>query len=285
MHLILGGGGQLAHSFLRVLGAEAIALDRTQADLTQADALSRVLDEQRPAVVLNCAAYNQVDRAERDDSSAFAVNTLGPYSLARRCAERGIRLVHFSTNYVFGLDAERRTPYREEDLPGPQSVYAASKLAGEHLVQSAAPDSLIVRTCGLFGARAAGTPHANFVATMLRVARQGKPLRVVNDQVCTPTSTDDLARATLALLREKATGVFHVTNRGQCSWYEFAREIFAQAGIAAHLTGIPSSDYPVPAPRPAYSVLDCSRAEARAQIRIRTWQVALAEYLANAPLT
>jgi dTDP-4-dehydrorhamnose reductase len=278
-HLILGGAGQLGQAFLRQLGVEARALDRAAGDLLQPQALESLLDAERPAVVLNCAAYNAVDKAESDGAAAFAVNALGPGKLASLCAARKILLVHFSTNYVFGLDESRQRPYREEDVPGPVSVYGASKLAGEHLVLAASSAHLVIRTCGLFGSRAPGAAASNFVATMLRVGRQGKPLRVVDDQVCTPSYTEDVARAALGLVGVGAGGLFHVTNSGACSWYEFARAIFQHAGVAADLQQIASRDYAAAARRPGYSVLDCVKLAAAGVAGLRGWEEGLKAYL------
>lgn len=278
-HLILGGAGQLAQSFHRILGKQALVLDRLAADLQRPEELKRSLASASPAVILNCAAYNQVDKAESDAPNAWAVNSLGPAYLADFCRETNALLVHFSTNYVFGVEADRRRPYTESDLPGPQSVYGVSKLAGEHLVLARCPRALVIRTCGLFGHRAPGVPSSNFVATMLRVAKQGKPLRVVDDQVCTPTFTDDLAQATLNLIRAGAAGLFHVTNSGECSWFEFARGIFRQANLPVDLTPVSSREHLVPAPRPAYSVLSCKKYEGLGFSPLRIWDEAVGEYL------
>lgn len=281
--LILGGAGQLAQSFVRLLGNRAIALDRSGANLLEPASLKAVLDSRRPAVILNCAAYNQVDKAETDALAAWTVNALAPAALADWCRHNDALLVHFSTNYVFGLNENRSTPYCEEDLPGPVSMYGSTKLAGEYLVLCRCPRSLVIRTCGLFGRRAPGVPPSNFVATMLRVAGQGKPLRVVDDQVCTPTSTDDLAHATLSLVNTNATGLFHITNSEQCSWFEFAQAIFQDLDRKADLTPIHSADYPVPAKRSAYSVLDCGKFLALGIGTLRPWREALGDYLAKEP--
>lgn len=280
-HLILGGAGQLAQSFQRLLGERAHSLDRRQADLLGPASLKDTLDRLRPAVVLNCAAYNQVDRAETDGVAAWTVNALAPAAVADWCQANDALLVHFSTNYVFGLEEARATPYRETDIPGPVSVYGSTKLAGEHFVLSRSPRALVIRTCGLFGRRGAGEAPSNFVATMLRVAGQGKPLRVVEDQICTPTYTDDLAVATLSLLETRAKGLFHVTNAGQCTWFEFARSIFEERKLTPDLTPIPSAAYPVPARRPLYSVLDCTRLSAVGVRALRPWRDALRDYLAS----
>src|SRR5439155_3328850 len=169
--------------------------------------------------------------------------------------ERGITLVHFSSDYVFGLDDGRRTPWTEGDAPVPNSVYSASKLTGEHFVRALCPKHFVIRTCGLYGVWGTGGKGGNFVETMLRVAAQGKPLRVVADQRCTPSYTADVADAAAALIRCGARGLFHVTSGGSCSWYEFAAEIFRQAGVTADLSPTTSEQFGAPARRPPFSVL------------------------------
>jgi dTDP-4-dehydrorhamnose reductase len=188
-------------------------------------------------------------------------------------------LVHFSTDHVFGLDELRRTPWTEADLPGPVNVYGLSKLAGEYVVRAGSPRHLVVRTCGLFGVWGSGGKGSNFVETMLRLGSQGKPLRVVADQVCTPTYTADLAEATVALLSRGRPGVYHITNAGACSWFEFARAVFEQAGLRAEVTPITSGDYGAPARRPVYSVLAPVGIRNLGMQLLRPWNEALAAYL------
>ena len=200
-----------------------------------------VVERVRPDAVINCAAYNFVDRAEDEADAAFAVNVRGVRELAEVCRDLGCVLVHFSTDYVFGLDASRRTPYAAADAPGPLSLYGLSKLAGEYVVRALCPRHFVVRTCGLYGLSGTGGKGGNFVETMLRLAAQGKPLRVVADQVCTPTYTVDLAEAVVALLETEAYGLHHLTSGGQCSWYDFARTIFELEGVRVDLTAISSA--------------------------------------------
>lgn len=281
-YLILGGDGQLAQAFVRLLGDRSCALNRHEADLCDAASLDTTLARHQPRVVLNCAAYNQVDLAESDSTSAWNVNAIAPGLLADWCRKNEVKLVHYSTNYVYGLDEARQRPYSETDLPGPTSVYGTTKLAGEYLVLSRCPQSLVLRTCGLFGRRAPGSAAKNFVATMLRVAREGKALRVVDDQICTPTLTDDLARATLSLLEAEEKGLFNLTNSGQCSWFEFAAAIFEVMKMEAGLTPVRTKYYPTPARRPRYSTLDCAKFESIGG-PLRSWRDALREYLLSEP--
>jgi dTDP-4-dehydrorhamnose reductase len=230
-------------------------------------------------VVVNCAAYNFVDRAETEPQAAFLINVHSAGELARWCGEHGRKLVHFSTDYVFGLDARRRTPWTETDAPGPVNVYGLSKLAGEFLVRSRCPGHMIIRSCGLYGGHGSGGKGTNFVETMLRLAGQGKPLRVVNDQVCTPTFTRDLARAAAALLARGETGLFHVTNAGSCSWYEFAAAILELAGLHTPLVPISTAEYGAVARRPAYSVLYGEGIRRAGLGPLRPWREALADFL------
>jgi dTDP-4-dehydrorhamnose reductase len=280
-YAVLGAAGQLGRDLCPRLAGDVVALTRDRADLTRPETLRAALDDARPDVVINCAAYNFVDRAEAEPEAAFAVNAWGVRHLARLCGERDWTLVHFSTDYVFGLDADRRTPWAESDPPGPVGVYGLSKLAGEYLVRSLCPRHLVIRTCGLYGVWGSGGKGGNFVETMLRLAGQGKPLRVVADQTCTPSYTVDVAEAASGLLRAGRPGLYHVTNAGGCSWYEFARAIFDREGLSPSLTPITSQEYGAAARRPAYSVLAHAALTAAGVPAPRPWREALAAYLAE----
>jgi dTDP-4-dehydrorhamnose reductase len=278
-YAVIGAGGQLGHDLAARLQGKVTALTHVEADLTKSEALSAKLAQLSPDIVINCAAYNFVDRAESEPNVAFAVNAWGVRELAKICASQNRTLVHFSTDYVFGLVGDRLLPYVETDAPGPLSVYGLSKLAGEYAVRSICPKHFIIRTCGLYGVWGSGGKGGNFVETMLRVAGQGKPLRVVNDQICTPTYTVDLAEATMALLNTRQYGLYHLTNSGSCSWFEFAKSIFELAGIEADLTPIPTSEYRTAARRPAYSVLESAASRTLSFQPMRNWKDALVDYL------
>jgi dTDP-4-dehydrorhamnose reductase len=281
-YAVLGAAGQLGRDLCPRLTGNVIPLTRERADLTRPQTLRAALEEVRPDVVVNCAAYNFVDRAEAESEAAFAANAWGVRELARLCGERDWALVHFSTDYVFGLDAARRTPWAESDAPGPVSVYGLSKLAGEYLVRSLCPRHFVVRTCGLYGVWGSGGKGGNFVETMLRLAGQGKPLRVVGDQTCSPSYTLDVAEATATLLKSCQPGLYHLTNAGSCSWYEFARTIFELEGLCPDLVPITSREYGAAACRPAYSVLANTAWVACGLPALRPWRAALAAYLGNA---
>lgn len=277
--LILGSTGQLGAA-LRHLLPDAVACTREHADLARPDTLRGFLRLTRPAIVYNCAAYNAVDRAESDLAAAFTVNAFAVRELALGCADVGATLVHFSTNYVFGQDESRRTPYQETDLPGPISVYGVSKLAGEHLALATWCKSLVIRTCGLFGVAQRNGP-ANFVEKLLERARRGEKLRVVNDQICTPTWTADLADASVRLVQAGAVGLYHFTNAGACTWHEFACNAVRLAGLNITIEPVTSDTFAAPARRPGYSVLACDRVERHGLGPRRTWQEALAGYMAQ----
>jgi dTDP-4-dehydrorhamnose reductase len=239
-----------------------------------------VLGEIRPDAVINTSAYHQVDLCEDEPAMSFAVNATAPCGLARLAAELDFTLVHFSTDYVF--DGRARKPYREDDVARPLSVYGTSKLAGENLVQAYAPRHYVIRTTGLYGVAGASGKGGNFVETMIRLGRSGKPVRVVEDQVMTPTATADLAAAMAALLARDGDvpyGLYHVTSAGQCSWYEFARTIFELSGLDVDLSPVASAEFGAKARRPAFSVFDHGRWVAAGLAELRPWRKALSDYL------
>ncbi len=279
-YLVRGATGQLGTELCPQRKGEVVAASRAELDLTRAAAIGPYLDAVRPDIAINCAAYNFVDRAESEPEAVFAVNSWGVRTLAAACGQRELMLVHFSSDYVFGLDDSRGIPYTETDAPGPLGVYGLSKLAGEYLVRALCPRHLIIRTCGLYGASGHGGKGGNFVETMLRHGAQGKTLRVVNDQVCTPTSTADLAEAAVHLIGLNQTGLFHVTNAGSTSWYDFAREIFKLAGMEVDVHPISSQEYGAAARRPRYSALALDRYCSLGLPKPRPWQEALKMYVA-----
>jgi dTDP-4-dehydrorhamnose reductase len=278
-YAVLGAAGQLGRDLCPRLPGEVIPLTRDRVDLTRPETVGAVFEELRPDVAINCAAYNFVDRAESEAETAFAVNAWGVRALAAACARVGCTLVHFSSDYVFGLDESRGSPYTETDAPGPVSVYGLSKLAGEYLARALCPRHYVIRTCGLYGVWGSGGKGGNFVETMLRVAGQGKPLRVVGDQQCTPSFTADVAAATASLVQTGRFGLYHLSNAGSCSWHQFARTIFELEGVPADLASITSKEYGAAARRPPYSVLGMAAYEALGLTPMRPWPDALAAYL------
>jgi len=276
---LVGSTGQLGTELRARLGVAAVPLGHAHIELADASSVAAALERVGPSAVINAAAYNLVDQAEDEPAAAFAVNALGPRHLAMFCAKRDIPLVHISSDFVFGLDAQRNTPYVESDAPGPQSAYAVSKLAGEYFVQAHCRQHFVLRTCGLFGpTRTLG--RGNFVETMLRLADEQGELRVVNDQRCTPTSTRDLATAIVRLLETDAYGLYHATNSGSATWHEFAVEIVHQARRNVPVRAITTVEFAAKARRPRYSVLDCRKLSRTLGFEFPTWQAALAAYLA-----
>ena len=267
--LVTGGNGQLGLEFGELLparGHEAAVLSRGELDVTDPGAVGRALEEHGPEVVVNAAAFTNVDLCETELEAAYAVNALGPRNLARACEGRGVGLVHVSTNYVF--DGGQDRPYEPFDAARPISAYGRTKLAGEEYVMRLTNRWTVVRTAGVYGR------GRNFVRTMLRVAGERDVLKVKGDEFVSPTYARDLAGGIVGVIEGEGYGLYHMTNAGSCSWYEFTREIFRLTGVETDLVSIPSSEYPLPAARPANGVLSAVGSPA-----LRHWREALADYL------
>ncbi len=269
--LVTGGQGMLATAF-RTLLPDAHYHDRDTLDITSARAVDRFFDEMRPKLVYNLAAFTQVDEAEAHEDEATLVNGLGAGNLARTCAKIGARLIHVSTDYVFSGEAQQ--PWREECQPAPVSAYGRSKLQGEQEVELHCADSLIVRAAWLYGD---GGP--NFVTTMLRLARERNEIRVVDDQRGSPTWTMDLARALTGLADGGFKGLCHFALAGEATWFEFANAILGGSGYRGRVVPVKTWEFPRPARRPAYSVLDTTRYRRWTGQKPRHWREALADYL------
>lgn len=274
--VVVGAKGQLGSEICRQLGSRGIPLTRAELDLATAAEIPAILRRHRPTAVINTAAYTKVDQAESEPDRCRQVNALCVGTLAAACQALRCPFVQISSDYVFGADTRRRTPYVEEDRTGPLSVYGQTKCEGEREA-ARAEWHLIVRTCGLYGLPH-DPAHTNFVATMLRLARLRRPARVVDDQWCTPSFAPHVARAILELLGGEATGIWHVVNTGQTNWRDFAAEIFYRAGYSAEVTGISTAEYAALAPRPCYSVLDTTKLQHQLGRALPTWREALAEY-------
>jgi dTDP-4-dehydrorhamnose reductase len=285
--VLVGAAGQLGRELRRVLpGETTVPLTRADLDLREAAAVAARIAALAPAVVVNVAADNRVDAAEDDPVDAVAVNAVAVGALARACRDAGALLVHLSTDYVF--DGRRDgPPYREDDVPNPLGAYARSKLEGERLARELAPRHAIVRVAGLYAAGGAASKGGSFVDRVLRRARAGERLRIVADQVTAPTWARDvaiaLARLVPRLVRGEAPGgVYHVTNAGACSWYEFARAALELAGVRGAVEPVDSRAHGARAERPRYSVLANARLAAIGEPALRPWRDALAAYLADA---
>lgn len=292
--LVFGGNGQVGQELLRALAplGKVIATTRSgqlpdgsaceMADFGQPDSLPALLDRLQPSVVVNAAAYTAVDRAEQEVDAAFAANAQAPGVIARWCAAHGVPLVHYSTDYVF--DGQGRAPYREDEPTAPLGVYGTSKRDGEDAVRLAGGRHLIFRTAWVYASHG-----ANFLRTMLRVGAEREQLRVVADQIGTPTPAALIADVTAQALQHPGhlSGTWHLTASGQTSWHGFAEAIFAEAlanGVLAKVPAveaIPSSEYPTPAKRPAWSVLDNRKLQQDFGIVLPAWQDGLKRVMAE----
>lgn len=283
-YVVIGATGQLGSDLVRTFDrpGELLPLSSRDVDVLDAARTRSTLEALRPTCVLNTAAYNLVDRAEDERPRAFALNAEAVGTLAAVCQALGANFVHFSTDYVFA--GRKRVPYLESDTPDPVNAYGESKLAGERLALARCERTVIFRVSGLFGvAGSSGKGRTNFVETMLRLGREGKPLRVVADQVLGPSYTLDLARKVWTVLPRAAHPIYHLTSAGQTSWFEFARHALGLAGVTADLTPVTSVEFGAKAPRPAYSVLAHAHLAALGEDDLRPWDAALAAYVAERP--
>jgi dTDP-4-dehydrorhamnose reductase len=284
--LLIGANGQLGTDLRRTLPAAAlIPLTRADLDVTDPEAVDRALATHSPAWVINTAAFHRVDDIETKDAAlAFAVNEVAVGHLAQASARRRARLLHLSTDYVFGggRPSNPPRPFTEEAPPAPLSVYGASKLAGERRVRDAGPEHVVVRSSGLYGVAGSAGKGGNFVETMLRLGRQDRDIEVVEDQILGPTYTADLAEALAEIVAgDPPGGIYHLTNAGACSWFEFASRIFKLCRLSPNLRPTTSAAYraKAPAPRPPYSVLANTRAATLGLRPLRPWSEALDAYL------
>ena len=282
--LLLGPNGQLGQDIISAHGDGApsfdlVPLTREGLDVSDLEAIPRVLGDLDFDVLLNCTGYHKTDEVEDNAGLAVTVNAHAVEAMARVCAGCGARLVHVSTDYVFGGDRDRNDPLGESDPIEPVNVYGSSKALGETLARHAHDDVVILRVAGLFGLAGASGKGGNFVETMIRLAREKGALKVVSDQIMSPTATADIAQAVLGLLTRGAQpGVYHVVNSGTASWYEFACEIIAMTDIDAAISPCPSEEFPTRAARPRYSALDNSKAR-ESLFDLPDWRDALHRYL------
>ena len=277
--LITGGAGQLGTDLKALLGDEAVSVTHAQLDITDPAQVERTLGEVRPEVVVNCAAFHNVDQCEREPEPAWATNVRAVMELAKSSAAHDAKLVHLSTNYVF--DGRRPEPYAEHDLPGPRSVYALTKLAGEYAALAYGRDTLVVRSAGLYGLAGNASKGGNFVQRMLGRAREAGAVKMVADQRLQPTFTADLAPALVHAVRGGASGVLHLTNSGACSWLEFTEAILENAGIEVPIEPVRTSLGPGSVDRPLNGVLTSTRVTEP----LRPWREALDDYMQRAGLS
>lgn len=273
MILVVGANGMLGRDLMLALGEKGRGVDLPDIDITNINSVRQVLTALAPAVVINCAAYTNVDGCETEQATAFAVNTDGVGVLADVTADLGATLVHISTDYVF--NGQKGSPYMEDDPIDPMSIYGKSKAAGEENARRN-PKHLIVRTQWLYGYHG-----NNFVETMIRLGTERKELSVVDDQLGSPTWTVDLVKALLALVDAGCTGTYHAAGSGFCSWRGFAMAIFAAEGMDVTVTPISTEQLGRPAPRPLFSVLDCGKIARDAGVTMPQWNISLNNYLAG----
>jgi dTDP-4-dehydrorhamnose reductase len=276
--VVIGADGQLGSDLVKTLRQDnVVPLYYPEFDITQAQRTKEVLGQLDPDIVINTAAYHRVDECEDNPQASFLVNAIAVRDLALMAREIGFILVHFSTDYVF--DGRKRSPYVEDDPPCPLSLYAVSKLAGEFFVRALVQRYFLIRTCGLYGEASSREKGYNFVDRVIAWEREGKPLRIVNDQWVTPTSSAELAQKIDQLVRTSHFGLFHLTNEGECTWYQFAQEIFSLLGKRPRLEGVDSQTFGAKARRPLYSVLENKRAKEIGLSPFSPWPEALKSYL------
>lgn len=275
--LLFGPNGQLGsalHVLLQERGHEVVACSRDALDLSDTGAIAGYVVEQKPDWVINCAAYTQVDKAESEVVRARAINCDAAAAMTAGAVHACARFIHVSTDFVF--DGAGDQPYTETDTPNPLGVYGQTKLDGERAVLEANPDAIIVRTSWVYS-----NSGSNFVKTMLRLAASHAEMRVVDDQVGCPSRAEDIAEALLGFIDRPAKGIFHYCNRGETSWHQFASsviELAREQGVELQVEkihAIPTSEYPTPAVRPSYSVLDCSKIKEALSLEIPQWRESL----------
>jgi dTDP-4-dehydrorhamnose reductase len=280
---VIGANGQLGSDLVAAFSEndDAVSgLTHAEIDIADFQSVTRALEGIRPEVIVNTAAMHHVENCEREPEKALAVNALGARNLAMAAGDLGAVLMHVSTDYVF--DGSKGSPYSEEDNPRPLNAYGISKLAGEHFVRATTPRHFVIRTSGLYGkspCRAKG--GLNFIELMLKLARERGEVKVVDSEVVSPTSTAELAQQMVRLSRSDCYGLYHATAEGSCSWYEFAREIFALAGTPVRLKVASADEFPAKVPRPKYSVLENAALKSRGLNVFKPWQDALRTYLGD----
>jgi dTDP-4-dehydrorhamnose reductase len=275
--LVLGGGGQIGTAIREAYRAPVVAPSHDEFDIVGGD-IDALVAREAPGVVVNCAAFHNVDRCEGDPEAAFAANALAVDRMARACANASIPFVTISTDYVF--DGSARRPYRENDATGPRTAYGASKLAGELLARRYGPTTIVVRTSGVFGTTGTSSKGYALVEKVLAQAERGEPTRMVSDVTFSPSYAPHVARAILDLIDHNASGIHHVTNTGSCTWYDYVRTAFAKAGFAdAPLEPVSYRSLGNPTQRPMYSPLENTTFAALGITPLPSWEAALDAFL------
>ena len=278
---VLGANGQLGQDVAAAFdsnGDSVIALVHNDLEISSPDSVVATLSAARPDLVINCAAFANVDGCEADPVRAFVVNAIGVRNVAQATDSQGAKLIHISTDYVF--DGAKHRPYIEEDIPAPLNVYGNSKLSGELFVRSINPRHFVVRVSAIYGLNPCRTKGGlNFVELMLKLSRERKEIRVVDDEFITPTPTIEIAQQLVCLSRTSEYGLYHATAEGSCSWYEFARSIFDLTGTSVRLERARPGEFPAKASRPKYSVLENDALKKKALNVFGPWQTGLQNYL------
>lgn len=274
--LITGANGQLGKDMVAIFGQhhEVYGFGRQQLDITSQEQCENVVSQIQPDVIVHAAAYTAVDLAESEEEQAYRVNASGSRNIAVAAEKVGAKVCYISTDYVF--DGTSEVPYKEYDNTNPQSVYGKSKRAGELLIQSLSSRFFIVRTSWVFGLHG-----QNFVKTMLKLGQEKDSLKVVHDQLGSPTYTWDLSRFILELVETECYGIYHASNQGVCSWYEFAKAIFEKSGSSIVVSPCSTEEFPRPAPRPKFSVMDSMAIRANGLTELRSWKEALQDCLSK----
>jgi dTDP-4-dehydrorhamnose reductase len=277
---IVGANGQLGSDLCKIFaesGHSVSPLTHEDIEIENIDSVAAVLGTIHPDVILNTAAFHVVPKCENEPGRSYEVNALGALNIARVSAQLGARPVYFSTDYVF--DGAKHSPYEEKDSPNPLNVYAVTKLAGEYFTLNYSHRGIVIRVSGIYGKTPCRAKGGNFITTMLRLAKENQEVRVVRDEILTPTPTYHIALKTLSLLKRDGLGLFHLTCEGECSWYEFARTIFETMNIKTQVTASSVKDTPSPVRRPHYSVLQNSSFNHLTTERMPDWKEAVEEFL------
>lgn len=274
--LVIGANGALGTDLLKNIPG-SMGATHADFDICDKDAASAFIKETGVKAIVNTAAFHQVPNCESQYAKAFEVNTIGVRNLAQICAEEKIHLCHVSTDYVF--DGTKGQPYLESDIPAPLSIYAITKLGGEHALAAYGEDWSVVRSCGLYGEVPTRAKGGNFVSTMIRLGTERESVQVVDDEIVCPTYTKDLALGIKALLDAKGKGIYHITQAESCSWYDFAEVIFQQAKLPAKLERTKAANFQSVVKRPTYSVLDCSHFQEVSGHQMPHWKDALERHL------
>ena len=276
---VIGANGQLGTDLQDVFSAEheVIGLNHSDIEITNIDSVRSVLSSAKPDIVLNTAAYHIVPEAEKYPDKAFQINGTGVLNLARVCQDLRIKLVHYSTDYVF--DGKKQKPYTEDDRPNPLNVYATTKLSGEYFVRNYCDKSYVIRVSGIYGKVPCRAKGGNFITTILKLAKEKPEVRVVNDEILTPTPTYHIGKNTAELIKTDAFGLYHMTCEGECSWYEFARVLWEALQLETPLYPARVNDFPQVVKRPFYSVLENKNLNKLGINEMPEWQEALKQFL------